>query len=87
MRDWIGDATKLFKGKIVEKIEYTTTRDLKSLGWNKSTPMIIFTDGTYILASCDDEGNEGGVFFTPFDDMPVIPSNGNLQPGQRVTPT
>jgi hypothetical protein len=29
MRDWSGDATKAFKGKVVKKIRYTTEGELR----------------------------------------------------------
>ena len=31
MRDWSGDATKIFKGKTVEKIRYTTEEEREAL--------------------------------------------------------
>jgi len=76
MRDWSGEATKLFKGKIVSHIRYTTEGELGELGWSSRTPIIFFTDDSYIIASADDEGNSGGVFWTSDDEMEVIPSGG-----------
>jgi hypothetical protein len=75
MRDWSGEATKLFKGKIVSHIRYTTEAEMLELDW-QSTPIIFFTDDSYIIASADDEGNSGGVFWTSDDEMEVIPSGG-----------
>jgi len=76
MRDWSGDATKIFKGKTVAKIRYTAEDELEGLGWDISTPVIFFTDGSWILASSDDEGNYGGAFFTSSEKMSVIPQGG-----------
>jgi formylmethanofuran dehydrogenase subunit A len=76
MRDWSGDATKIFKGKTVEKIRYTTEEEREALDWHLGTPVIIFTDGSWILASSDDEGNYGGAFFTSSREMSVIPQGG-----------
>ena len=76
MRDWSGEATKLFKDKVVAKIRYTTEGELGELGWSSRTPIIFFTDDSYIIASADDEGNSGGVFWTSEDAMTVIPSGG-----------
>ena len=73
--DWSGDATKIFKGKVVSKIEYTSSKESRDMDWNR-TPMIIFTDGSWILASQDDEGNGGGAFFTSSAKMPTIPQGG-----------
>jgi len=76
MRDWSGDATKIFKGKTVAKIRYTSDYETEELGWYQNTPVIMFEDGSWILASSDDEGNQGGAFFTSSDKMEVIPQGG-----------
>ena len=73
--DWSGDATKIFKGKVVKRIEYTSEKESKEMDWNR-TPVIVFTDNSWILASGDDEGNQGGAFFTSSDKMPTIPQGG-----------
>ena len=31
MKDWSGDATKIFKGKVVKKIEYLTDEEVKDM--------------------------------------------------------
>ena len=76
-RDWSGDATEIFKGKTVDKIRYTSDYELESLGWDIATPVIFFTDGSWILASSDDEGNYGGAFFTSSTQLEVIPQGGS----------
>ena len=43
MKDWSGDATKIFKGKIIKRIEYTTKKESKEMDWQR-TPIIIFTE-------------------------------------------
>tara|TARA_R110001632_G_scaffold35627_4_gene89816 strand:- start:301 stop:531 length:231 start_codon:yes stop_codon:yes gene_type:complete len=75
MIDWSKEATKIFKGKIVSHIEYTSKAESEEMDWQR-TPVIVFTDGTWILASGDDEGNQGGAFFTSSDKMPTIPQGG-----------
>ena len=75
MRNWSGDATKTFKGKIIDKIEYMSEKEAIELHWQR-TPIIIFTDGSWILASGDDEGNSGGAFWTSELDMEIIPEGG-----------
>ena len=45
------------------------------MDWQR-TPVIVFTDGSWILASGDDEGNRGGSFWTSHKDMSVIPTGG-----------
>ena len=76
MRDWSGDATKAFKGKVVKKIRYTTEGELDDLGWDDTAPIVFFTDGSYLMPSADDEGNSGGVFFTSADEIDTIPRGG-----------
>jgi len=76
MRDWSGDATKIFKGKTVRKIEYLTDDEMNHMGWDSRAPVIVFTDGSWIIASSDDEGNEAGALFTSAPKMNVIPVNG-----------
>ena len=76
MRDWTGDATKIFKGKTVRKIEYLTDDEMNHMGWYSRAPVIVFTDGSWIIASSDDEGNEAGALFTSAPKMNVIPVNG-----------
>ena len=76
-RDWSGDATEIFKGKVVDRIRYTDDYELDIFGWDIATPIIFFTDGSWILASSDDEGNYGGAFFTSSTQMEVIPRGGS----------
>ena len=75
MKDWSGDATKIFKGKVIKRIEYTTKKESKEMDWQR-TPVIVFTDNSWIMASGDDEGNQGGAFFTSSKEMSVIPQGG-----------
>ena len=78
MINWEKEATKLFKGKVVSHIRYTDAEEGDELGWydDWSAPIIFFTDGTWILASRDDEGNGSGAFFTSEPKMETIPRGG-----------
>ena len=76
MKNWSGVATKIFKGKIVDRIEYITDKDVEEMMWNSRAPVIVFTDGSWILASMDDEGNDAGAMFTSNKQMSVIPVGG-----------
>ena len=58
MRDCSGDATKIFIGKVIKKIEYLSDQEVKDMMWYNRAPVIVFTDGTWIMASKDDEGND-----------------------------
>lgn len=76
MRDWSGDATKIFKGKVVDKIEYLTDEEAEEMGWFHTAPVILFTDGHWIMAGADDEGNDAGALFTSSKKMITIPRGG-----------
>lgn len=51
-------------GKTITKIEYLSKKEADDLGWSKRPLVICFDDGTYIGAMADDEGNNGGSYFT-----------------------
>ena len=76
MKDWSGDATKIFKGKVIKRIEYLSDQEVKDMMWYNRAPVIVFTDGSWIMASKDDEGNDAGALFTSNRKMEVIPVGG-----------
>ena len=76
MRNWSGDATKIFKGKVVDRIEYLTDKEVEGMMWDYKAPVIVFTDGSWIIASMDDEGNGAGALFTSSKQMSIIPVGG-----------
>ena len=39
MKDWSGEATKVFKGKVVSHIRYTDADETTNLGWSWSAPV------------------------------------------------
>ena len=64
---WEQQATQKCGGKIVDRIEYW------QLDYNHA-PVIIFGDGTYLIAMSDDEGNDAGALHTSDDNFPIIPT-------------
>jgi hypothetical protein len=57
---------KLYVGRTVRQIRQMTPSELEREGWedrHKSTRVIVFTDGSLIYASQDDEGNGPGAMF------------------------
>jgi hypothetical protein len=70
---WERDATNLLAGKTVSCVRYTTDEERDAYGWYEGAPIIVFTDGSEIMASGDDEGNRAGALFTSSNEMPVIP--------------
>ena len=75
MRNWSSEATDLFRGKVVARIGYLNAMEQEAMGWS-ATPFIEFTDGHSIVASSDDEGNNGGAFYTSMEEMGIIPQGG-----------
>lgn len=73
---WEKDSTAFLKGKTVKRVRYMTTEEVADMGWNSAAPVIEFTDGSWILASRDDEGNGAGALFTSdaegVETIPVI---------------
>lgn len=76
---WEKEATAFLKGKKVKRLRYLTIDEQEEYGWSKAAPVIEFTDGTWVMASMDDEGNGAGAFFTSHDGgLDVIPVIGNF---------
>jgi hypothetical protein len=66
------DCKKLV-GKTIANVRYLTEKEMEANGWYSKAPVIIFTDGTYLYPSCDDEGNDAGALFTNIKGLDVIP--------------
>lgn len=62
-KKWSDLGTKSLKGKTIKAIRYLTDSEKEDFMWYKNAPVIVFTDGTQIVAQCDDEGNDGGVLY------------------------
>lgn len=61
-------------GKTIKNVRYMTDKEMKQHFWSNKPLVIFFTDGTYMYASQDDEGNGAGALFTSMDDLQVIPT-------------
>ncbi len=70
---WGKKATKAFKGKVVDRIEWLTDKEVEENGWMSAAPVIVFTDGTWLMASRDDEGNDAGALFSSEEVIPTLP--------------
>lgn len=60
---WQGKANAALKGRKVKNCRYLTLGEAEDMGWISRPLVIEFEDGTYIFASQDDEGNDGGAVF------------------------
>jgi hypothetical protein len=68
------DCMNKLKGKTIKTCRYMTDAEMQKFGWYKCPLMILFTDGTVLYASTDDEGNDGGALFTTIKGLEVIPT-------------
>jgi hypothetical protein len=73
IKQWEKECSKHLVGKKIYTVRYMTDEEMEEHLWDKKALVIIFTDGSYIYASSDDEGNNGGALFTSFDNLPTIP--------------
>ena len=67
------DAAKILVGKKVAEVRYLNEKEKSDLGWNNSSLVIFFDDGSYVFSSADDEGNDAGALFTSSESLPIIP--------------
>ena len=65
-------AEKLLVGRRIKKVCYLTKDEAEQMYWTKRPLVIIFDNGSYMFASADDEGNNGGALF--FNESEVFPT-------------
>lgn len=73
IENWNKRCSDELVGKTIKEVRYMTDEELEMYGWFKRVLVIFFTDGSYMLPSMDDEGNDGGALFTSFEKLPTIP--------------
>lgn len=61
-------------GKRISGAFYMSEKVANEFGWHKRPLVIRFTDGTEIVLSSDDEGNDGGSAFTNIEGLETIPT-------------
>ena len=72
VKKWEKDCQVLV-GKKIKQVRYLTDKEQKDMGWYRKSVVIIFTDGTAIFPSADDEGNDAGALFTNIENLETIP--------------
>jgi len=70
---WEKDTRKFLVGKKIQQVRYMTDSEQEHFGWYNKGIVIFFTDGSHILPSADDEGNNAGALFTSDEVLPIIP--------------
>lgn len=57
---WNQIARETLKGRTIADAFYMGDADLELLGWHSRGLIVQFTDGSQLMAQCDDEGNDAG---------------------------
>jgi hypothetical protein len=72
---WGNLASNFLVGKTIRRVRYLNDRESEDIGWTKNGVVIEFTDGHWIVAMSDDEGNEAGSIWTSSQsEINVIPT-------------
>ena len=76
LREYWGNlASNFLVGKTIRRVRYLDDREREDIAWAKSTIVIEFTDGHWIVPMTDDEGNDGGAMWTSSQsELNVIPT-------------
>ena len=70
---WADKASKALVGRTVLYVRYMTEKECEHFGWEAASLIIEFTDGSWLIPSRDDEGNDAGALFTGHEHLPTIP--------------
>lgn len=62
-KQWTNYAKERLVGKQIKRVRYLTNEEAKGLDWYSRPVVIELNDGSLILPSRDDEGNDGGAMF------------------------
>jgi hypothetical protein len=60
---WENYAEEHLKGRTIKAVRYMTEEEAKDWMWYKRPLIMILDDGTQLILSADDEGNDGGAMF------------------------
>jgi hypothetical protein len=62
-RYWNRKAQFVLQGKTIEKVFYMNQTEADEWGWGSRPIVMVLSDGTELIVSADDEGNDGGSLF------------------------
>ena len=65
---WTEEASRVLLNRKIVKVEYLPEDAMDSYGWTKKPVTFWLDDGTWVVAQCDDEGNNGGVLAYSHED-------------------
>ncbi len=65
---WTKSAENVLLGKKIIAVEYISEDEAEDMGWHSRPIAFKLDDGTWVVAQCDDEGNNGGVLAYSHED-------------------
>jgi hypothetical protein len=57
---WSKSGEEHLLGRTIVGVRYLTDEETEGLGWMRAAIVLLLDNGTFILPSCDDEGNDAG---------------------------
>jgi len=63
VKTWTDYAEKHLVGRSIAKVRYMSIEEAKGMDWFKRPVVIHLDNGTMLIPSMDDEGNDGGALF------------------------
>ena len=70
---WTDIASAQLKGRTVTAVRYMSEEEAQEMMIHSRPLAIFFDDGSFVFPMCDDEGNDGGAWFTSDEDNHVLP--------------
>ena len=70
---WTKKAKTILLNKKIIKVEYLTQKESEEMNWSNRPLCFMMDDGTWIIPSTDDEGNNGGALHTNNENEPILP--------------
>jgi hypothetical protein len=62
-KHWNRKAQQVLEGRTIAKVFYMNEAEAEEWGWYKRPIIMVLDDDTQLIASADDEGNDGGSIF------------------------
>jgi len=72
-KSWTKEIKDALVGRKIKKVEYLPQEEADKWGWHFRPLCIQLDDGTWLIPSSDDEGNNGGALHTNLENLSIIP--------------
>ncbi len=70
---WNKIARDMLVGKTIKSVRYMDKEEADEMSWGDRSLIITLSDGTELIPSADDEGNNAGVLYTNSQKHPILP--------------